>query len=555
MGIPIRVLIVEDSEDDGLLTLRQLRRGGYEPDWKMVETARALTDALDKGTWDIILSDYQMQAFDGHEALRIVKEKGLDIPFIVISGVLIEDNAVMILKEGASDYVRKGNWARLIPAVERELREADSRRQRKRAQQKQLDAQEQYRILFESAVEGIFQSTPSGKFISANPAMAQLLGYDSPKEMIEAVTHIKDQHYVRSDTRKNMLAILERSGTVSGFEAEIFRKDGSKRWVIINSRGIFDENGDLEIIEGFAVDITKRKQAEQELAEMNRQLERLVAERTMDLENKALQLEQANLRLKELDQLKTAFLSSVSHELRTPLTSVLGFAKLIHRDFCKVFLPAAKCQADMHKMGSRICNNLDIIVQEGERLTRLVNDFLDLTRIEAGRMNWDDQLIAPAPVLRHAAQAVTGLYAQNPDLRLLVEIADDLPEMTVDPDRLTQVIINLLNNAAKFTRSGRVILRAGSEADGQTLTIQVEDTGSGIPAQDIENIFTKFHQVKDKTAQDYGARGAGLGLAITKQIVERYGGSIRADSEVGRGSTFHIAFPIKPNADGVEKAL
>ena len=138
MGIPIRVLIIEDSEDDALLTLRELKKGGYEPEWRVVETPQDLTKALDEEQWDIILSDFQMPAFDGREALRMVNEKNIDVPFIIISGVLVEENAVEVLKEGANDYVKKGNWARLIPAVGRELREAQSRRERKRSEERRV---------------------------------------------------------------------------------------------------------------------------------------------------------------------------------------------------------------------------------------------------------------------------------------------------------------------------------------------------------------------------------------------------------------------------------
>ncbi|MBI9081051.1 MAG: PAS domain S-box protein [Pseudodesulfovibrio sp.] len=549
MTTPIRVLVVEDSEDDALLILREMKKGGYDPEWHLVGSPEELSMALDKGPWDIILSDFQMPGFDGREALRIVRQKGMDIPFIVISGVLVEDNAVEILKSGANDYVRKGNWARLIPAVERELREADSRKARKRAQKERTKAQEQYRILFESAVEGIFQSTPSGRIVNANPAMARLFGYETPDELLAAVTNITYQLYVCSDTREDLLSAVRTTGTVSGFEAEFFRKDGSCIWISINCRGVLNEEGNLELIEGFAMDITERKRAEADLAEMNRQLERLVTERTLDLEHKALELEMANLRLKELDQLKTTFLSSVSHELRTPLTSVLGFAKLIHRDFCKTFLPISNLNETTEKMGDRICSNLDIIIYEGERLTRLVNDFLDLTRIEAGRMTWNDQTVSPSEILGHAAKAVSSLYAMNPDLKLKVTIPDNLPTMTIDPDRLTQVAINLLNNAAKFTPKGSVTLRAEPDKTGTTLKFQVEDTGVGIPTKDIHNIFTKFHQVKGQKTLDLGTRGSGLGLSISKQIVEHYGGEISVESEVDHGSTFLVVLPLEPDLD------
>ena len=245
MGTPIRVLIVEDSEDDALLILRELKKGGYDPQWRIVESPKELSEALNGSLWDIILSDFQMPAFDGREALRIVHSKNLDIPFIVISGVLVEENAVEILKAGANDYVKKGNWARLIPAVGRELREAQSRKEKTHAQQERTKAQERYRVLFESAVEGIFQSSPSGRFINVNPAMAQLLGYESPDKLIEGITDITHQLYVHSSTRDTMMHSVQTTGMISGFEAEVYRKDGSRTWISLNSRGVFDANGEI----------------------------------------------------------------------------------------------------------------------------------------------------------------------------------------------------------------------------------------------------------------------------------------------------------------------
>ena len=544
MSIPIRVLIIEDSEDDALLTLRELKKGGYDIEHAVVAGPAALKEALDRQDWDIILSDFQMPSFDGREALKIVQEKGLDIPFVVISGVLVEEDAVQVLKEGASDFVKKGNWARLIPAVERELREAESRRKHRLAQQEKAIAQQQYHTLFETAVEGIFQSTPSGRFINVNPAQARLFGYDTPEEMIREITDITYQLYVHSYSREEFLRTVREEGVISGFETEFYCRDGSTIWAVINARGIFDEHGDLKVIEGFMVDISKRKKAERELAEINQQLEKLVAERTIDLERKALELQKANLRLKELDQLKTAFLSSVSHELRTPLTSVLGFAKLIHRDFCDNFLPKLGHNDKMDKMGKRICSNLDIIVQEGERLTRLINNFLDLTRIEAGRMKWEEKPAMPHEVLSHAANAVSGLYAQNPKVELRIEVPEDLPEIMMDPDRITQVVINLLNNAAKFTLEGTVTLTARLLENDDGLEIRVIDTGVGIPPDELDKVFTKFHQVMGQKSLDIGTQGSGLGLAISQQIVEHYGGTITVESTVGEGSTFIVRLPF-----------
>lgn len=288
-------------------------------------------------------------------------------------------------------------------------------------------------------------------------------------------------------------------------------------------------------------EVEERRRAEEELARLNRDLEQLVAERTAELEGKARELKEANRRLLELDELKSAFLSSVSHELRTPLTSVLGFTKLITRDFQGSFLPLAGDEA-LRKKAERIHGNLHIIEQEGERLTRLINDFLDLTKIESGHFEWFDREIAPRDVIQRAVQAVRGLYAQNPLVELVAELEEGLPAVFADADRLEQVLINILNNAAKFTAQGRVALRAGRAPDG-FLRLSVSDTGVGIPESELDKIFDKFHQVVHQDTLLEKPKGTGLGLAICRQIVRHYGGRIWAESEPGRGSTFTVELP------------
>ena len=199
----------------------------------------------------------------------------------------------------------------------------------------------------------------------------------------------------------------------------------------------------------------------------------------------------------------------------------------------------------MDKIGNRICQNLNIIIDEGGRLTRLINDFLDITRIEAGRMNWADDFIDPAKVIQSAADAVSGQFVHNPNVELLVDTDAALPKITIDPDRMTQVLINILNNAAKFTKEGQVAMKGRLDRNGSTLVISIKDSGPGIPPEDLENIFDKFHQVEGQKPVDDRVRGSGLGLSISRQIISHYGGTISVESTVGIGSTFYITLPLE----------
>lgn len=280
-----------------------------------------------------------------------------------------------------------------------------------------------------------------------------------------------------------------------------------------------------------------------ELDEINKTLEAQVRVRTEALANKARELEEANLRLQEMDQLKTNFLQNVSHELRTPLTAVLGFAKLIHKDFQKHFAQFGETNPSLAERGGRVLRNLDIIISEGARLTRLINDVLDLAKIESGRMTWQDDLIDMGVLL----ESVAGTFrsrALESGVALELDIPRELPRILADSDRLTQVIVNLLDNAFKFTAQGSVRLRSWTESG--SVVVEVRDTGTGIPTEDIEKIFDKFHQTSRRDTLRDKPPGTGLGLAICRQIVLRHGGTIFAASSPGEGTAVTVVLPPAP---------
>jgi len=283
-----------------------------------------------------------------------------------------------------------------------------------------------------------------------------------------------------------------------------------------------------------------RRRVERELAELNRYQESLIEERTEELLQRSRELEVANVELKKLDSLKTNVLNTVSHDLRTPLTSVLGFCKLVQRDFMSYFRPLAKRDETLTARGDRIIENLEIVELEGDRLTRLINDFLDLSKIESDDMVWSDVRLDMKKLINSAAPILNG-YFRDSDVTLSIEFGEDIPAVIADPDRLLQVVNNLVGNAAKFTDTGSVTLRVESEND--LVAVSVADTGVGIPPEDIESIFDTFYQVVDTETDRRIARGSGMGLAISKRIVEHYGGSIDATSVLGVGSVLTFRLP------------
>ncbi|MBG0777242.1 MAG: PAS domain-containing sensor histidine kinase [Desulfovibrionaceae bacterium] len=413
---------------------------------------------------------------------------------------------------------------------------------RRRAEQELQRAERRYRDIFEHAVEGIYQITLAGRVISCNTALARLLGFDSPDQLVHELRDVRAQLYVDPRDRDRFLDILRPEGRVLGFETRFRRRDGSVIWVSVSSR-LAHPCGDMEsCIEGFVTDVTARKQAEEEVAALTRRLEERVQERTREFRAKTDELVAANARLQELDDLKSVFLSTVSNDLRTPLTSIIGFVKLVSRDVGKTLSDA--CTPEQEKLGRRIQANLEIVTREGERLARRISDFLDLSRIESGRAVWSDTTCRVDHLVEAAVEAVRPQFADRPEVELKVGLGGNLPELTVDRERMVQVLVNLLSNADRFTDNGSVTLTAWAAADA--VRISVADTGMGIPAEQLESIFDTIRSADTDTLVLDRPKGTGMGLAICRAIVNHYQGRIWAESHEDRGSVFHLELPVHP---------
>ena len=257
---------------------------------------------------------------------------------------------------------------------------------------------------------------------------------------------------------------------------------------------------------------------------------------------------QARAAAEEADAAKSSFLSTVSHELRTPLTSVLGFAKIIRRRLDERLFPLIpETDRKVQQAKVQVIENLDVVVSEGERLTKLIDDVLDLAKIEAGKFTWNMASVSVADVIERATAATSSLFEAK-KLQLVREIEADLPNVTGDQDRLIQVVINLISNAVKFTDAGSVTCSAHMRDGG--IVVSVKDSGIGIAPADQPKVFEKFKQVGDTLTDK--PKGTGLGLPICKEIVEYHGGHIWVESEPGHGSTFSFTLPLAGNAAQLE---
>ena len=360
-------------------------------------------------------------------------------------------------------------------------------------------AEEKYSKIVENAIDGIFQSTPDGHFISVNPAMARMYGYESPADMLRSITDISAQLYVDSDVRNELQTQLAKGDQILGFEALEYRKDRSTIWTSTNIQAIRDPDGDILYYEGTTEDITLRKKVEaerenliQELAAKNAELER--------------------------------FTYTVSHDLKSPLVTINGFLGYLEQD-------AASGNMDRFKTDSqRIHDAVD-------KMQGMLNELLELSRI--GRLVNESEVVPFGELVQSAIELV---YGQIEAGAITIQVQPDLPVVHGDRQRLTEVLQNLLDNASKFMGDQQnPLIKIGQrgQEDGKVI-FYVKDNGIGIEPEYHEHIFGLFNKLNSK------AVGTGIGLALVKRIVEVHGGRIWVESELGAGTTFFLTLPQSP---------
>ncbi len=386
--------------------------------------------------------------------------------------------------------------------------------ERKHAEEALRQSKEQLRKMFESVTDGILVIDLNGVITEVNQRTVEMHGYKSKGELFgkSALKLVAPRDYERIATNMRQ-AIKE--GTMRGAEYTLLKANGTEFPGELSTSALRDALGNPVGHITIVRDITERKRMEEQLKQQMEELER------------------AYQKLKELDQLKDSFLSTVSHELRTPLTSIKSFSEIL-------------LSYDEDKETQK--EFLTIINEESNRLTRLINDFLDLSKIEAGRMQWETAELSLSEVIQTALNATQALAIKT-NLKVDTELAPRLPTVWCDKDRLVQVVTNLLSNAIKFTPDGGKIqvkaqVRNGSKPgrDNDMVMVSVSDSGIGIDSKDQKSIFEKFKQVGDTLSGK--PKGTGLGLPICKEIVEHYGGKLWVESEAGKGSTFSFTLPI-----------
>jgi PAS domain S-box-containing protein len=498
----IQVLLVEDNAGDVRL-LREMFSKERPDSFKLTHLLR-MGDAenyLAKGGVDIVLLDMGLPDEHGLDTVRRSLAAAPGVPVIVLTGLDDEELAAQAMKEGAQDYLIKGQIENR--ALPRALRHAIERHQ---LDQRLRDQQFYTRSLIESNIDALMTTDPLGIITDANKQMEALTGCRRD-ELIGAPFK---NFFTDPDRAEAGIERVLSGSRVTDYELTARARNGKETVVSYNATTFYDRERKLQGVFAAARDVTERKRFERTLQENNVELER--AREVAEKANRA----------------KSDFLSSMSHEIRTPMNAILGMADVLWES----------------RLDAGQTLYVDVFRRAGASLLALINDILDLSKIEAGHLDLESIEFDLDEVVNQTIE-LTAVKACAKGILLVSRISPGLATARIgDPARLRQILINLLGNAVKFTESGEVALtvRHCESPKSDEIEFAVSDTGIGIPPEKLKTIFEDFTQADASTTRKYG--GTGLGLGISRRIVDAMGGNISATSSTGKGSTFRFTAPF-----------
>jgi PAS domain S-box-containing protein len=486
---PLKVLLVEDNPDDALLLERHLRRHGFAPEVSRVETADEMLAALQRALPpDVVLADYNLPRFSGPEALQLLRASGVDIPFIMMSGAVSEETAVESMRAGAQDYVGKQNLTRLIPALERELKEARARRRRVAAELALRASEARFHRLVEAMPLSLLISAASGRIIYANGAAERLLGYAPGNILLSGAVTLDSICPVLSETYGSL---TKQEIAIEPFEASCITTGGQSVDVLIGVALLNPEADPADQqFAAFLADLTHQKKSE----EMLRRTEKLAVAGRLA--------------------------ASIAHEINNPLEAITN---------CLYLLSTAELSSESRTY-------LALAQKELDRVTQITVQTLRFYRRSTRPSQTDiHELIGTVVALfesRLTALQITVIRQFRANQLILAHDGE-----------IRQVIVNLIGNAIDaLPDGGKIIIRTISTRDSsgrQGIRLTVADTGVGMDGEVHSHLFEPFFSTK-------GITGAGLGLWVSREIVDKHQGSLRARSRQAtatqRGGTVFVLF-------------
>lgn len=508
----LKILLLEDDPTDSELIEVTLRDGGIEGNLSFARDEQSFLEQLNTSFPDLILSDYILPRFNGIAALELARATCPSVPFILVSGVLGEEQAISALKQGATDYVLNHRLERLVPAVQRALRESQERRERQKLTKALQQTDNLLRAIIDASPLGIILLSREQRIITWNMTAEQFYGWTA-KAVMDGPFSVIFPAGNREEFNACFAQVLQ-GHRICNREVQHIKQDGTLIDVSLSLAPLYDADDSVYGVVITTVDITARKQIE--------------AQRIKLLE----QEKAARVAAETTNRIKDEFLGVLSHELRTPLSAIIGWIKLIQKK---------------NLSGTMLQCALDTIERNASTQTQLIEDLLDISHMIRGQVSLQIQPTDVTVLIQNVVDSLRPA-ATAKSLLIQLDLAPSIQHILADPNRLQQVFWNLLSNAIKFTNpSGKITVTCQNIQS--CLTIQVSDSGIGIAPEFLPYVFECFRQADGSTTRSQS--GLGLGLAITRHLVELHGGTIQAESRgLGWGSTFTVLLPIRePQAD------
>ncbi len=498
MSRHLNVLIVEDCEDDVLLLKRYLHQGGYLAHCGWVDTAEALTKALSEESWDVVISDYSLPSFTAIDALFMLQKKGLDIPFIIVSGAIGEEVAVSAMKAGAHDYVMKDNLARLGPAIEREMREAAIRRDRydaeealKKSERENREISREFRALLDNIPDSLTLLDPSMQVVWSNLSTAKQLNCS----LSDLENHHCNQLWTECSARDDDCPV--RKSFISCQVEKAIVKAGDDRSWGVRAIPISNRHGQVVSVIKMASDITRQIQLREEASRASQ--------------------------LAALGELA----AGVAHEINNPINGIINYAQILADQF-----------------GEETENQEIVreIIDEGERVANIVKNLLDFAKARPESKN-------PVSVedILAASLALTKSQLNRDGIKLIIDMNPGLPPVLGHLQQIQQVVLNLISNARyalnqKYSAADpdkifHIETEVCSDPEGRFVRLSFLDQGTGIPPEVLPKVMDPFYSTKPSGS------GTGLGLSISHGIIKDHGGEIRIFSEAGQYTRVVIDLP------------
>jgi PAS domain S-box-containing protein len=496
VGRPLKILILGESSEAARKIERKLALNGYTIESLQADNAQDLTRALKQRGWEVIIADYSLKKISALEALELIRNTGKEIPFIILSSQQGEEAAVEAMKAGASDYIIKDRLGRLVPAIERSLREAIVRKERRRVEHALRENERRLSTLMSNLPGMAYRCRIDDKWTLkfVSEGCLELCGY--PPSRLEGKEGLSFSDLIHPDDREKVACKIQAAlEWKQPFQMtyRIRTASGDEKWVWEQGVGVFSDIRGLVALEGFITDISDRKRAEDALRST---LSELAASRA-DLEQ---------------------FAYAASHDLRAPLRAIDNLTQWIEEDL------------DSHLKGETR-RNMELLKRRVRRMERMIDGILDYARADILGIELEE--VDVEELLKEIVDLL------DPPAGFKISIPEGMPIIETAKAPLQQVFSNLIHNAIKHHDKERGRIEIAMEEGEDHYCFMVRDDGPGIPETLHEKVFMMFRTLKSRDEVE----GTGIGLALVKKIVERAGGSLSLDSSPGEGSTFLVRWP------------